>query len=234
MMTGLFKGKKLFYGWIIVAVAGLGAFFSGPGQTYSVSIFINSYVDGFGWSRSLVSGYYSFATLFAGFLLPFIGRAVDKFGHRKMITIIPTLLGFTCIWMSFVVHPLMLFVGFFFLRLLGQGSMSLLPSTLVAQWFSRHRGKALSIMGIGLVVASAFFPPANNWLIQNFGAQTGWRVWTIALFLVMLPVGWFFVRNKPEDIGETPDGKKTTKDNKKKEEGRQKRKFFQDNPWTLK
>jgi len=42
MMTGLFKGKKLFYGWIIVAVAGLGAFFSGPGQTFSVSIFINS------------------------------------------------------------------------------------------------------------------------------------------------------------------------------------------------
>jgi len=232
-MTGLFKGKKLFYGWIIVAVAGLGAFFSGPGQTFSVSIFINSYIDGFGWSRSLVSGYYSIATLVAGFILPVVGKAVDKYGHRKMFALIPTLLGLTCLWMSFVSHPIMLIIGFFFLRLLGQGSMSLLPSTLVAQWFFRHRGKALSIMGIGIVVASALFPPANNWLIQNYGAEVGWRVWSLALFLVLLPIGWFFVRNKPEDIGETPDGLTST-EVEKREESKPKRIVFQDNPWTLK
>ncbi|WP_102819298.1 MFS transporter [Mesotoga sp. Brook.08.YT.4.2.5.1] len=219
MKSRIFKGKSLFYGWIIVAAAALGAFFSGPGQTYSVSIFINSYINGFGWSRSLVSGYYSIATLIAGFTLPLVGKAVDKFGHRKMFAVIPTLLGLTCLWMSIVSHPIMLIVGFFFLRLLGQGSMSLLPSTLVAQWFSRHRGKALSIMGIGGVASFAFFPPANNWLIQNFGAETGWRVWSLALFLLMLPVGWFLVRDKPEDMGETPDGKTSKETKEKKEKG---------------
>ena len=229
-----FKGKKIYYGWVIVIIAGFGAFFSGPGQTYSVSIFINSYVDGFGWSRSLVSGYYSFATLFAGFLLPFIGRAVDRFGHRKMITIIPTLLALTCIWMSFVVHPLMLFVGFFFLRLMGQGSMSLLPSTLVAQWFSRHRGKALSIMAVGGVIGSAFFPPVNNYLIDHFGAVTGWRVLALSLFVVMVPLGWFFVRDKPEDIGEKSDGVSNIHDIDKHNEENPKKILFHDDPWTLK
>ena len=29
----------MFYGWIIVILGGLGIFFSGPGQTYSVSVF---------------------------------------------------------------------------------------------------------------------------------------------------------------------------------------------------
>src|SRR6056297_748474 len=229
-----FKGKKIYYGWVIVIIAGFGAFFSGPGQTYSVSIFINSYVDGFGWSRSLVSGYYSFATLFAGFLLPFIGRAVDKFGHRKLFAIIPSLLGVTCLWMSFVVHPLMLFAGFFFLRLLGQGSMSLLPSTLVAQWFSRHRGKALSIMAIGGVVSSAFFPPVNNFLINSFGAPSGWRILSIALFVIMVPLGWFFVRNTPEEIGEKPDGIAADIKKDKQSEERFKKIQFRDDPWTLK
>jgi len=233
MKSRIFKGKSLFYGWIIVAAAALGAFFSGPGQTYSVSIFINSYIDGFGWSRSLVSGYYSIATLIAGFTLPLVGKAVDKFGHRKMFAVIPTLLGLTCLWMSIVSHPIMLIVGFFFLRLLGQGSMSLLPSTLVAQWFSRHRGKALSIMGIGGVASFAFFPPANNWLIQNFGAETGWRVWSLALLLVMLPVGWFLVRDKPEDMGETPDGKTSKETKEKKKKDTPKRIVFKDNPWML-
>jgi len=51
-------------------------------------------------------------------------------------------------------------------------------------------------MGIGGVASFAFFPPANNWLIQSFGAETGWRVWSLALLLVMLPVGWFLVRGK--------------------------------------
>ena len=234
MKSSIFEDKRLFYGWIIVAVAALGAFFSGPGQTYSVSIFINSYIDGFGWSRSLVSGYYSIATLLAGLILPLVGKAVDKFGHRKMFAVIPTLLGLTCLWMSIVSNPIMLIVGFFFLRLLGQGSMSLLPSTLVAQWFSHHRGKALSIMGIGGVVSFAFFPPANNWLIQSFGAETGWRVWALALFLIMLPVGWFFVRNKPEDLGEIPDGKPSAENDKKKKVDNHKRIVFQDNPWMLK
>ncbi|SDL25668.1 MFS transporter [Natronincola ferrireducens] len=197
---------SFFYGWTIVAIGALGLLFSGPGQTYSVSIFINSYVENFGWSRSLVSSYYSMATLLAGFILPFVGRAVDAGGHRRLIAIISTLLGMACLWMSFVTQPIMLFIGFFFLRLLGQGSMTLIPSTLIPKWFSQHRGKALSIMAVGSVAGSTFLPPVNNWLITNYGVGFAWRVWTILLIGFMAPMGWTFVRNCPEDIGEVADG----------------------------
>ncbi|ABR47226.1 major facilitator superfamily MFS_1 [Alkaliphilus metalliredigens QYMF] len=201
-----------FYGWVIVGIAALGLFFSGPGQTYSVSIFINSYVEDFGWSRSQVSSYYSMATLLAGLLLPLIGRAIDAAGHRRLITIISTLLGMTCLWMSFINQPMMLFIGFIMLRLFGQGSMTLIPSTLVPQWFVRHRGKALSLMAIGGVVGSGLLPPLNNWLITYMGAGFAWRVWAVLLIGVMAPLGWHFVRNQPEDMGEVPDGNKQLED----------------------
>jgi len=70
--TLLFK-TKFYYGWIIVALAALSIFFSGPGQTYSISIFINEYVSVFGWSRTFISSLYSGATILSGTLLFIIG-----------------------------------------------------------------------------------------------------------------------------------------------------------------
>lgn len=208
--VGGMVGRKSahFYGWTIVGIAAVCMFFSGVGQTFAVSIFINSYVEDFGWSRSLVSGYYSVATMVAGLLLPLIGRVIDKGGHRKLVTVVSTLLGMACLWMSFVTRPVMLFIGLLFLRLFGQGSMMLIPSTLVPQWFVRNRGKALSIMAVGGVVGAGVLPPLNNWLVISFGVSITWRIWAALLIGVMAPLGWYLVRNQPEDIGEVPDGKR--------------------------
>ncbi|SIS84573.1 MFS transporter [Salimicrobium salexigens] len=76
---------KFYYGWAIVFVAALSVFFSGPGQTYSNSIFIDYYIEDFGFSRSTVSGLYSAATLVAGITLFTVGRMVDRFGQRVMM-----------------------------------------------------------------------------------------------------------------------------------------------------
>jgi len=143
-------------------ISGLGIFFSGPGQTYSVSVFIDSYIKEFGWSRSFVSSLYSAGTLMAGLLLPLIGREVDSRGHRIMMPLISLVFAVACLWMSIVFHPIMLFVGFILVRLLGQGAMSLVSSTLAPQWFEKKRGRALSLMTLGgggwfsLVTASQY------------------------------------------------------------------------------
>lgn len=198
---------SFFYGWIIVVIGAIGIFFSGPGQTYSVSIFINHYVDNLGWSRAMVSSYYSIATLIAGFALPIVGQAIDKKGHRKLISSISVALGLACLWMSFVKTPIMLAFGFIFLRLLGQGSMSLLPETLIPLWFVDRRAQAISFMSLGKVFSSALLPPLNSWLIVNLGVNFTWRFWTILLVFFMAPLAWFLVVDKPEDISSKTDGK---------------------------
>ncbi len=224
---------SFFYGWIILMIAALGLFFSGPGQTYSISIFIDSYINRFQWSRSMVSAFYSAATLTAGLFLPYVGRLIDVLGHRKMFSIIPTLLGIACLWMSFVNAPFMLFIGFMGLRLFGQGSMTLLPSTLAPQWFVQRRGLAVSLMGLGGVLGSAVLPVFNNWMITLSGTAFAWRFWSIALILFMAPIGWMLVKNRPEDIGQKPDGKM-------KEQGLETAKAFVtpihvgEHSWTLK
>ncbi|UCH37840.1 MAG: MFS transporter [Candidatus Bathyarchaeota archaeon] len=207
--SGLPFRTRFFYGWIIVGVSALILFFSGPGQTYSVSIFIDSFIVEFNWSRSIVSGVYSAGTLLAGFLMGIMGSFFDRRGHRVMTTIVAALLGVACIWMSYVANVAMLFFGFFLIRLLGQGSLSLSSMTLPPQWFIRKKGRALSIVSIGGALSSALLPPVNTWLINTFGWRLGWRFWAILLWAFMVPVSHYLIRNKPEDVGLTPDTQKS-------------------------
>lgn len=194
------------YSWIVVGISGLILFFSGPGQTFNVSVFINSYIESEGWSRSAVSGFYSAATLAAGFLMPLSGRWIDRKGHRVMTPIIATLLAAACLWLSFMSSLWMLLVGFFLIRLMGQGSMTLLASTLTPQWFLRKRGIALSLAALGGVAGSTFIPLISNHLILSYGPAAAWRFWAVMLVVIMAPLGWLLIRNRPEDIGMAPDG----------------------------
>lgn len=197
---------RFYYGWMIVFIAGLSVFFSGPGQTYSISIFSEHYIEDFNYSSSLVSGLYSSATLIAGLTLFLIGRMVDRVGQRIMMGVVGFLLALACFWNSMLIGPVMMFLGFFMLRLFGQGSMTLLPNTLVPQWFIKKRGRALSVMAIGGFVSSALLPPLNTWLINSFGWRLTWTYWGIALLVIFVPLAFFLVRNQPKDIGEVPDG----------------------------
>ncbi|WP_202080739.1 MFS transporter [Caldalkalibacillus salinus] len=197
-----------FYGWIIVFMGALGMFFSGPGQTYTVSIFIESYVRDFGWSQSLIASMYSIATLVAGLFFFFVGKFVDRFGQRKMSVTIGMLLAFACFLNSFIAGATMLFIGFFMLRLFGQGSMTLIPGTLVPQWFVKQRGRALSLMALGGFVGSSSLPPLNAWLIESYGWSMTWQIWGIILACFYVPLAFFLIRNKPEQVGLLPDGQK--------------------------
>lgn len=201
------KVSSVYYGWFIVFIAGLGIFFSGPGQTYSNSAFIDQYINDFGWSRPQVSGVYSGATLCAGLIMMVVGRFIDRFGQRIMMVAVGTLFALACFFNSMVSSIWMLAIGFFLVRLLGQGSMSLIPNTLVAQWFIKKRGFAFSIMTLGSFISAALFPILNTWLIQTWDWQFAWRFWGFALLIIFVPIALFGVRNKPEDIGLVPDGK---------------------------
>ena len=196
---------RVFYGWVMVALAGFTLFFSGPGQTFSVSMYIDSYINDFGWTRSTVSGMYSMGTLAAGMIMGVVGTLFDRYGHRKMGTAVAVLFGIALLYMSTVKTVPMLLLGFFLIRLLGQGSMSLIGTTLVPQWFIKKRGRAISIVSVFGALCMAAMPPINTWMIQNFSWQTGWRVWSVVMWVVVAPTIYFFIRTRPEDVGLSPD-----------------------------
>jgi MFS family permease len=205
--------KKLYYGWMIVLMSGFAFFFSAPGQTYSISVFINAYNQDFGYSSTLISSGYSIATTISGFSLIFMGRAVDRFGQRKMLIIVGILLAVTSFYNSFVTNIVMIFIGFFFLRFFGQGSMTLIPNSLVPQWFEKKRAFTMSVAGIGNLLATLSIPAFNLWMISTYGWPVAWRIWSIILLVGFVPLVILFVINKPEDIGITIENDQPGDDN---------------------
>lgn len=209
-----------YYGWVIVFVSALGVFFSGPGQTYSVSVFIDSFIKDLGWSRSLVSFTYSLGTLAAGLTVPYIGRQFDRYGHRKVVPVVALFFGGALLWMSFLINPIMLFVGFYLIRLLGQSSMVIGPATIVPMWFEKKRGRALSFMTVGGMAGAAILPPLNTWIINTWNWRIGWQVWAVVIWVIMIPLAWFLLREKPEEVGLSKDGISASAEEAEEEAGK--------------
>ncbi len=200
--------QRFYYGWIIIVMSALSVFFSSPGQTYSISTFINSYIADFGYSRTQISTIYSTATIISGSLLVLMGRAVDRKGQRVMMAIAGTMLAMACFFNSFIVNLQMMFFGFFMLRYFGQGSLTLIPGSLVPQWFEKRRALAISLYNLGGMFANMLIPAANFWFISQYGWQMAWRGWGLILLVLFVPMAWLFVVNRPEDIELLPDNQK--------------------------
>ena len=190
----------------MVMVAGLGVFLAGPAQTYGVSVFVDPMQAELGWSRSLISTAYAIATLIGAGAVVVAGRLLDRFGHRAVLTATAAAFGGALMAMSAIVSPLTLVFGYSLLRGFGIGALLLASRTLAAQWFVRRRGRALSLVALGGSLSLALVPLANDLLIERFGWRAAWRIDALIIWLVLLPVVAVAVRNRPEDIGQRPDG----------------------------
>lgn len=186
-------------------------FFTTPGQSDSFAIFINSFISDLGWSRTKVSSLYSSATLLSGCFMFFVGRLIDRYGSRWVALFAAALLGFACLINSFVATPILLFIGFFLARLAGKGALELSANTVGPQWFIRRRALAIMLVGLGGTAGGIVFPLLNNYLINALGWRPAFRVLGIGIWIIYLPIAYFFFIGRPEDAGLKPDGNSTPK-----------------------
>ncbi len=195
-----------YYGWVIVGVAVLAQLVSGFGHPYVATVFIESMRNEFGWSLTLLSALYTGGSLLAAALILIMGRLLDRYGSRIMLTFICVLMGLVTMSMSLIQQPVHLFAGFAVIRLLGDTSLNLVSITLVAMWFVRLRGRATSLASMGLATSHSALPVLTHFLI----AQLGWRNAYIALgciiWLILLVPATLFARRSPESVGLLPDG----------------------------
>ncbi len=199
-------GGRFFYGWMIVFTAGMGFFVSGAGQSHLFSVFIGPVGKELGISSTAVASAYAAATLTAAMGLPFMGRLIDRIGSRATIVWVVGLLGLACFGFGAVAGYVSLALGFAALRFLGQGSMMMNGSVLVSRWFSRKRGYALSIMGLGFSVSVALHPPVAQWLIEQVGWRQTWMWIGVSTWVLMLPLVFLLVHDRPDMLGMALDG----------------------------
>lgn len=190
-------------GWpmVILLVASLAVFFSGPGQTYGVSTFVDPMIDELGISRSVYSMTYSFGTLVSAATLVYVGRLVDRIGERAILIVATITFAVGLVLLSASQGPIWLLAGFALLRTSGQGVLTLAAKTIIPHWFIRRRGFAFSIVGLAGAVSLALFPLLHSQTVGWLGWRGAWRLDAGLLLLILLPVFVLALRNRPSDVG---------------------------------
>jgi MFS family permease len=200
------RGPRPFYGWWIVLSAMLITFASGPGQSFMFTVFIDPIIEDTGYSRTMLSSVYAAGTVVSALAVMIVSRLSDRKGPRLMLIVMGIVFGSACIALSMATGIAAMAVALALLRGLGQGAMPVNGSLLVSQWFILRRGRAMAIMGLGGAVTIAVMPNLGQFLIEALSWRGAYFALGLMVWAIVLPLAVFVVRNKPEDIGQLPDG----------------------------
>jgi len=200
------KTGRVFYGWWVVVGFSFMTLIS-TGIRHAVGPFLKPIVADLGIDRASFSLVIAVSLFLYGVFGPLVGLALDRFGARLTASVGTIMLVGSLVltaqvhtfWQFAVVYGLILPLG---LAVTGP----VMASGVVARWFNKRRGTALSLLGSASMTGMSLLVPFVTWLILT----NGWRVAYMAiagLVLVgILPVALWVIRETPEQMGLTPDG----------------------------
>ena len=201
----LVAASPIYYGWVVWLVALIGVNSSAPGQSFSVSLFMDYFIEDFGLDRTAVSSLYGAGTFLASLSLTWVGRQIDRWGNRRVGTVTSILFALVLALSSLINGPVMLFFAFVGLRGLGQGALTLIGSTAVANWFRQRRGRMMSLAALTFALFQGIYVNLLRLLLETYDWREVFVLLGIVVALLVLPSIALFMRDKPEQYGLQPD-----------------------------
>ena len=180
--------KVILFGFIFT-------FFSSFGQSFFLGLFNSSIRETLSITHGQFGSIYASATLLSSFLLIWVGKKIDDINIFRFAFYVTLLLAFSCFFFSKISSIIFLFIAVFLMRFSGQGLMSHTATTTITRYFTKSRGKALSIGWFGLSTAEFILPVLIVYLLSITAWQNIWISISI-LVLIFLPLISFFLIKK--------------------------------------
>jgi MFS family permease len=205
LITGL--RSQRFYGWftligVMTAYAGLCG-----DITYAYGLFLPAMSETFHWSRSTLSGPYVLFFITGGLLGPAAGWTVARFGPRRNIIVFNLIAALGLLGLSQVKAIWHVYLFFGVMAGLGIAFGEFIPiTTVINHWFVRRRSMAMGLFLASGGVGGFVFPPLISKLISGFGWRWAWVYLAVQHLLLTVILGGMLIRNRPEDLGQQPDG----------------------------
>jgi len=198
--------SKIYYGWWVVGAAAGAQFGNAATAINILTIFVLPMSAEFGWSRTEVSAATSVGAILGAVLAPFSGRLIDRIGSRVILTVGASLVVCACIGLSFVSTLLGFYIAFTIARSAEQGLVQVGAAPVVAKWFLRYRGRAMSIIFFASAAGMIITAPLVQWIIVELGWRSAWLVLAVNMFVLGAIPCLIFIRRSPEDLGLEIDG----------------------------
>lgn len=193
--------SRIYYGWIVVATCLLVIAPVAP-MLASFSIFQVPILDEFHWSRGSFAIALSIHLVFGGLAAPFAGGLIDRFGPRRVMPVGALLTALALILMSRSSSLWHFYVAFGLMAAAGSSLLQIVPlTTLVANWFARHRGTAIGIVSAGNGAGQLALLPLIQLLIKQIGWRHTYLAYGLAILAIPTTLIWLFLYTRPEDRG---------------------------------
>jgi len=177
--------KVILFGFIFT-------FFSSFGQSYFLGLFNSSIREALSISHGQFGSIYASATLLSSFVLIWVGKKIDDINIFKFAFFVIILLSLSCFFFSKISSITILFIAIFLMRFSGQGMMSHTATTTISRYFTKSRGKALSISWFGLSTAEFILPVLIIYLLTVYDWRNIW-IYISVLIILLLPIASFIL-----------------------------------------
>ena len=167
------------------------AFLSSFGQTYFIGVYKTAITSEFQLSNSDFGLYYLLITLVSAVGLNQLGHIIDRVRLVPYVAVLIVAMAAACLLVFLSGTLWFLVIALMLVRLLGQGLLTHASMTSMSRYYSKNRGLAVAVAGLGFPLGQAVLPLVAVLLMGSFAWRGSWLMFAGALMLVALPfVAW--------------------------------------------
>jgi len=181
------------YNLTLLAFGLLMTFFSSFGQTFLLSLYVPSIEEFLSISNTEFGTIYAVATVGSALTLPWIGGYYDRMKTWQYTLLVIAGLFAALLLLSFSYHIIMVVIGFYGLRLFGQGLMTHTSVSSMARYFGTDRGKAIGAASLGHPAGEASLPILITLLMGAIGWRGALQVSALTSALVVAPLALYLL-----------------------------------------
>ena len=187
--------KLLYRGWLVVAAAFLVAMFGFGLGFYGPGIYLVVLKARHGWStEELSSAITVYYMLGATLLFLIVGPLFERWGARAVVTIGTVAMAGGLVLLTLINEPWQVYASFGVMSL-GWATMSgAAINIIVAPWFERRRGLALSWAMNGGSAGGVLIAPLLILSISQFGLAVGLDIAAALMLAFLIPVTMLLLR----------------------------------------
>jgi MFS family permease len=190
----------------IAALAMVGTL---PGRTQGLGLITEPLLRDLQIDRVHFARINLWATLIGALFSVGVGRLIDRFGSRIILTVVTISLAFVVLGMSAAGSIAAIAILITLTRGLGQSALSVVSITMVGQWFVCRLNLAMAIYTIALSIGFMLAFPLIGAIVLSNGWRTAWWIIGLALLFGLAPLALLLARRSPESCSIDPDGEPT-------------------------
>lgn len=198
--------KKLFYGWINLAVLWFCYMLILSSVTYGFGVIIDDMRMDLGLTMTLASGGYTGYQLSQALFAPLLGKCANRYGSRICIAIGGLSMTAGCGLMSFAVKGVVLYyvVWVIFIGIAVRFAATAACQINISKWFFKKRGLAMAIFYTSGGLGGYIFTYLLSSLIEHYSWRSVWVVMMLCGVLTVL-LALLVLKESPEDVGQQID-----------------------------